>query len=268
MRDLKNIAIETHNLSVTYNQRPVLWNIDCELPSGNIIGILGPNGSGKTSLLKAIMGLVKPSSGYVKIFDRELDDVRERISYVPQRESVDWNFPANVMDIVLMGRYRRSNLTKRLSKNDRDLAAAALEKVNMLEFSSRQISQLSGGQQQRVFIARSLCQGADLYIMDEPFIGVDAATEEAIMALLMEMRNEGKTVIVVHHDLQSAKEFFDWILLLNTRLVANGPTSEVFTETLLQEAFGGRLNVLSHVGELIRQHEFPIREKNPKNKGK
>lgn len=265
--NLLNTAIETHNLSVSYNQRPVLWNIDFELPTGNIIGILGPNGSGKTTLLKAIMGLVKTSSGYVKVFDSDLDAVRERISYVPQRESVDWNFPANVMDIVLMGRYRRSNLTKRLSSHDRDLAAEALEKVNMLEFSNRQISQLSGGQQQRVFIARSLCQGADLYIMDEPFIGVDAATEEAIMDLLMEMRNEGKTVIVVHHDLQSAKEFFDWIVLLNTRLVASGPISEVFTEELLQQAFGGKLNALSRVGELIREHEFPIREKN-KNKKK
>lgn len=259
------IAIETHNLTVTYNQRPVLWNVDFELPQGKIIGIIGPNGSGKTTLLKAIMGLIKSSSGYVKIFDHSLQHVRERISYVPQRESVDWNFPASVMDIVLMGRYRNSNLMRRTSKKDRELAAAALEKVNMLEYSNRQISQLSGGQQQRVFIARSLCQGADLYIMDEPFIGVDAATEEAILNLLMEMRDQGRTVIVVHHDLQTAREFFDWIVLLNTRLVAAGPTNEVFTEKLLQEAFGGKLNVLSKVGELIREQDFPVREKIRRN---
>ena len=198
------ISIETHNLTVSYNRRPVLWNIDFELPTGKIIGIIGPNGSGKTTLLKAIMGLVPTSSGYVKIFNQDLDDVRSRVSYVPQRESVDWDFPASVMDIVLMGRYKKNNLFKRITKADKDLAAEALEKVNMLEFSNRQISQLSGGQQQRVFIARSLAQGADLYIMDEPFVGVDAATEEAILKLLEDMKKDGKTVVVVHHDLQTA----------------------------------------------------------------
>lgn len=268
MESKQESSLEIHNLTVTYNQRPVLWNVDFELPKGKIIGIVGPNGSGKTTLLKAIMGLVKSSSGYVKIFEKELSEVRDKISYVPQRESVDWNFPASVMDIVLMGRYRNSNLMRRLKTKDMEIAAASLEKVNMLEYSKRQISQLSGGQQQRVFIARSLCQGADLYIMDEPFIGVDAATEEAILTLLMEMRNQGKTVIVVHHDLQTAKEFFDWIVLLNTRLVAAGPTKEVFTEKLLQEAFGGKLNVLSKVGELIREQEFPVREKKLKKSNK
>ena len=162
---MKNeIAIETHNLTVSYNRRPVLWNIDFEIPKGQIVGIIGPNGSGKTTLLKAIMGLVKYSSGYVKIFDQELQEVREKISYVPQRESVDWDFPASVMDVVMMGRYRRGNLLRRLTKKDREIAVEALEKVNMLEYSKRQISQLSGGQQQRVFIARSLAQGADLLI--------------------------------------------------------------------------------------------------------
>jgi len=255
------ISIETHNLTVSYNRRPVLWNIDFQLPVGQIIGIIGPNGSGKTTLLKAIMGLIKPSSGYVKIFDQPLDKVRERISYVPQRESVDWDFPASVMDIVLMGRYRKSNLMKRITKSDRDFAAEALEKVNMLEYSDRQISQLSGGQQQRVFIARSLAQGADLYIMDEPFVGVDAATEEAILNLLSEMKKEGKTVVVVHHDLQTAKDYFDWMVLLNTRLVAAGPREEIFNEELLQEAYGGKLNVLSKVGDLMKEKDFPVREK-------
>jgi len=254
------ISIETHNLTVSYNRRPVLWNVDFELPTGKIIGIIGPNGSGKTTLLKAIMGLVPTSSGYVKIFDQDLNDVRSRVSYVPQRESVDWDFPASVMDIVLMGRYKKNNLFKRISKADRDIAAEALEKVNMLEFSKRQISQLSGGQQQRVFIARSLAQGADIYIMDEPFVGVDAATEEAILKLLSDMKEDGKTVVVVHHDLQTAKDFFDWIVLLNTRMVAAGPIEEIFNETLLQEAYGGKLNVLSQVGDLMKEKAFDVRE--------
>jgi manganese/zinc/iron transport system ATP- binding protein len=258
---MSNISIETHNLTVSYDRRPVLWNIDFKLPTSSIVGIIGPNGSGKTTLLKAIMGLVKTNSGYVKIFDRELDDVRSRISYVPQRESVDWDFPASVMDVVLMGRYRKNNLMKRLSKKDKEIAAEALEKVNMLEYSNRQISQLSGGQQQRVFIARSLAQGADLYILDEPFVGVDAATEEAIMTLFKEMKAQGKTVVVVHHDLQTAKLYFDWMVLLNTRLVACGPKEEIFNEELLQKAYGGKLNVLSKVGELIKEKRFPIREK-------
>ena len=197
---------------------------------------------------------------YVKIFDKPLEEVRDRISYVPQRESVDWDFPASVMDIVLMGRYKKNNLFKRISKADRDIAAEALEKVNMLEFSKRQISQLSGGQQQRVFIARSLAQGADIYIMDEPFVGVDAATEEAILKLLSDMKKDGKTVVVVHHDLQTAKDFFDWIVLLNTRMVAAGPIEEIFNETLLQEAYGGKLNVLSQVGDLMKEKAFDVRE--------
>ena len=254
------ISIETHNLTVSYNRRPVLWNIDFELPTGKIIGIIGPNGSGKTTLLKAIMGLVPTSSGYVKIFNQDLEDVRSRVSYVPQRESVDWDFPASVMDIVLMGRYKKNNLFKRITKADRELAAEALEKVNMLEFSNRQISQLSGGQQQRIFIARSLAQGADLYIMDEPFVGVDAATEEAILKLLEDMKKDGKTVVVVHHDLQTAKDFFDWIVLLNTRMVAAGPKEEIFNEKLLQEAYGGKLNVLSQVGDLMKEKAFNVRE--------
>ncbi len=261
---MENIALETHNLTVSYNRKPVLWNVDFKLPAGQIIGIIGPNGSGKTTLLKSIMGLTPLSSGYVEIFGQQLNEVRSRISYVPQKESVDWDFPASVMDVVLMGRYSPKNLFKRISKKDKDIAAEALEKVNLLEFSNRQISQLSGGQQQRVFIARSLTQNADLFIMDEPFVGVDAATEQAILKLMQEMKEKGKTVIVVHHDLQTAKDYFDWIVLLNTRLVASGPKADIFNEELLQEAYGGKLNVLSKVGELVRQNDFPIREKQRK----
>lgn len=258
-------AIDIHNLTASYERKPVLWEIDCQFPQGKLIGIVGPNGSGKTTLLKNIMGLMKPDSGYVKIFGDKLNKVRHRVSYVPQRESVDWDFPADVMDVVLMGRYNPKKLFSRITQEDRDIAIESLKRVNMLEFSKRHISQLSGGQQQRVFIARSLAQQADLYLMDEPFVGVDAASEDAILSLLTEMKNNGKTVVIVHHDLQTAYEYFDYIALLNTRLVACGPTEEVFTSELLQEAYGGRLTVLSRIGELIAKKDFPVREKGQKD---
>ena len=229
-------SIEVHNLTVSYHSKPVLWDVDFSLPTGKIIGIVGPNGSGKTTMLKTIMGLMKPDSGYTEIFGEPLDKVRSRVSYVPQRESVDWDFPADVMDVVLMGRYRKNNLFRRISTEDKRVATEALEKVNLLEFAHRQISQLSGGQQQRVFIARSILQ------------------------LLQEMKNQGKTVVIVHHDLQTANEYFDHIVLLNTRLVAAGPKDKVFTKELLQEAYGGRLTVLSKLGDLISTEEFPLRE--------
>jgi len=254
-------ALEVHNLTVSYNRRPVLWDIDFELPAGKLIGIIGPNGSGKTTLLKSIMGLIPLSSGYVRLFDRPLEEVRQRISYVPQRESVDWDFPTNVFDVALMGRYRRSNLLRRLRGDDRRIAREALAQVGMDDFAKRQISQLSGGQQQRVFIARSLAQQADLYLMDEPFAGVDAASEQAILNLLTKMKQQGKTVIIVHHDLQTASQFFDHMVLLNTRLVAAGPTREVLTRQHLSEAYGGQLTILSQVADMVKERDFPLREK-------
>ncbi|MCB9230852.1 MAG: metal ABC transporter ATP-binding protein [Bacteroidia bacterium] len=258
---MKNPIIEVHNLTVSYNKRPVLWDVDYELPPGQLIGVLGPNGSGKTTMLKTIMGLIRPDSGFVEVMGKKLDEVRDKVSYVPQRESVDWDFPANVMDVVLMGRYNPKHMFRRLSKEDRELAVAALEKVNMLPFAERQISQLSGGQQQRVFIARALARQADLYLMDEPFAGVDAASEESILELLTGMKAEGKSIMVVHHDLQTARNFFDWIILLNTSLVASGPVNEVFTEQNLQAAYGGKLTVLSQIADLVASKAFPLREK-------
>ncbi len=254
-------SIEVHNLSVAYNRIPVLWDIDFELPQGQIIGIVGPNGSGKSTLLKAIMGLIPLSSGFAKIYDKELNNVRDKIAYVPQRESVDWNFPATVEDVVRMGRYKKGKLFSRLSGIDKQLADEAIEKVRLTPYKDRQISQLSGGQQQRVFLARALAQGADLYIMDEPFVGVDVATEKTILDLLITMKNEGKTVVIVHHDLQTVSDSFDYIVLLNTRLIAHGPTREVLTEENLQATYGGQLNLLVKMQHLIKNTDFPIREK-------
>lgn len=257
---VKNPVVEVHDLTVSYNKRPVLWGIDLTLPKGCLAGIIGPNGAGKSTLIKAIMGIIPISNGNVKLFDSSLSEVRKLVSYVPQRESVDWDFPASVLDVVIMGRYSRLGLFKRPRKADREVAMECLAKVNMTQYAGRQISQLSGGQQQRVFLARALAQQADIYFMDEPFAGVDAATEKAIIDLLKEMSSQGKTVIVVHHDLQSVENYFNWIILLNLRLVASGPTEKVFNNELLQETYGGKLTLLSEIGNLMKRGEFPSRE--------
>ncbi|REG94555.1 metal ABC transporter ATP-binding protein [Algoriphagus antarcticus] len=254
--NVESPILEIHDLTVSYDQSPVLWNVDLSLPGGKLIGILGPNGAGKSTLIKAIMGLIPITGGYVKLFDRELNDVRSRISYVPQRESVDWNFPASVLDVVMMGTYGKLGLFRRPGKKEKKIAMDCLEKVGMQSFVDRQISELSGGQQQRVFIARSLAQEADLYLMDEPFAGVDMATETAIFQLLQEMTAAGKTVIVVHHDIHSAMNYFDWIIMLNLHLVASGPKTDVVTEELLRKTYGGKLNLLTKVSDIIRQKDF------------
>lgn len=259
--EIKAPALEVHDLTVAFDKKPVLWNIDLTIPQGKIVGIVGPNGAGKSTLIKSIMGLLPLSSGYSKLFDQPLNDVRSKISYVPQRESVDWDFPASVMDVVLMGRYSKLGLFKRPRKADRDAALDCLKKVGMEAFANRQISQLSGGQQQRTFLARALAQQAEVYFMDEPFAGVDAATEKTIITLLRDMAQSGKTVIVVHHDLQSVTSYFDWVIMLNTRLVASGPTEQTFTQENLQETYGGKLTLLADVGDLIRRENYPQREK-------
>lgn len=253
-------VLEVHDLTVSYSKKPVLWGVDFSLPAGSITGIVGPNGAGKSTLLKAIMGLIPLSSGYVKLFGEPLDRVRKRISYVPQRESVDWDFPVSVLDVVLMGRYEKTGMFRNTRRQDRAIAIDCLDKMGMAAFAKRQISQLSGGQQQRVFLARALAQEADMYFMDEPFAGVDAATEQAIVGLLKEMAAAQKTIVVVHHDLQSARTYFDWMILLNMRLVAAGPIHQVFTDEMVQQAYGGRLNLLSQVGDLLEKREFPTRE--------
>ena len=245
------VPLEIHDLTVAYHKRPVLWGVDVEVPAGQLVGVIGPNGAGKSTLIKAAMGLLPVSSGWVKVFGRPVKDNLRRVGYVPQRETVDWDFPVSVMDVVLMGRYGHLGLFKRPRKEDREVARKCLEKVKMLPYADRQISNLSGGQQQRVFLARALAQESDLYFMDEPFAGVDAATEAAIVTILQELKDQGKTLLVVHHDLPTAKTYFDSLLLLNMRVVAFGPTEEVFTHELLQSTYGGRLTILSEVADAV-----------------
>ena len=240
--------LEIHDLTVAYNQKPVLYGIDVEVKEGSLVGIIGPNGAGKSTLIKTVMGMMKPEDGYIKIFGEPGKKAITRVGYVPQRESVDWDFPVTAMDVVLMGRFGHTRWYKRVSKRDRLFAAECLEQMDMLPYADRQIGNLSGGQQQRVFLARALAQQSDLYLMDEPFDGVDAVTEKAIIGLLKNLRDQKKTLMIVHHDLSTAQEYFDQLLLLNLRMVAYGKTADVFTNELLQRTYGGKLTVLSEIG--------------------
>ncbi len=248
-------AFEVHDMTVAYHRRPVLWDIDLAIPAGKLVGIVGPNGAGKTTLIKAALGLVPLASGKVEIHGRSYEEQRHLIGYVPQRESVDWDFPVTVRDVVLMGTYGRLGWFRRPGKVEREIADRCLDQVAMSAYAKRQIRQLSGGQQQRVFLARALAQDAQLYFLDEPFAGVDAATETAIFDLLNTMRSSGKTVLVVHHDLQTVREYFDYVILLNMRLVACGPVETTFTNDNLQKTYGGRLTILDEAAEAIRRNK-------------
>jgi len=239
-------AVKVEDLTVAYGERPVLWDVDMEVPAGVLMAVVGPNGAGKTSLIKAITGLVRPVAGYVTIFGKPYAEQRRLVGYVPQRNSVDWDFPTTVLDVVMMGRYGSLGWFRRPGPAERALALEALEQVGIAEFKGRQISQLSGGQQQRLFLARAIVQDASIYLMDEPFQGVDATTERAIVTLLKEMRARGKTVVVVHHDLQTVPEYFDWVTLLNVRCIASGPVEQAFTDRNLRLAYGGRVSYLTH----------------------
>jgi manganese/zinc/iron transport system ATP- binding protein len=256
-------ALEVHDLTVSYHRKPVLWNVDLAVPRGKLVGIIGPNGAGKSTLIKSIMGLLPLSSGWVQVFGKPVESQRDKVGYVPQRESVDWTFPVTAMDVVLMGRYGATPWYRRIGRRDKALARDALEKVGMLAYADRQISNLSGGQQQRVFLARALVQDSQIYLMDEPFAGVDAATEAAIVKLLQELRGAGKTVLVVNHDLQTAKDYFDMLILINMRLVAFGPTEQVFTPELLNKTYGGRLTILSDVAEAVADAERGVGKPKP-----
>lgn len=240
-------AIEVSDMTVAYGDKPVLWDVDVRVPQGILMAIVGPNGAGKTTLIKAILGLAPAAAGQVLIYGRPYTAQRQRVGYVPQRGSVDWDFPTSVLDVVTMGRYGKLGWFRRPGKHEHALAMDALDQVGMAEYAHRQISQLSGGQQQRVFLARALVQDADVYFMDEPFQGVDATTERAIIDILKRLRSAGKTVAVVHHDLQTVPEYFDWVTLLNVRCVASGPVRDVFTEENLRKTYGGRIAFVGSV---------------------
>ena len=245
---LSTAPVAIHDMTVAYHRRPVLWDIDFDARPGKLTAIVGPNGSGKTTLIKAALDLIPRASGDVHFFGAPYHLVRHRVGYVPQRGSVDWDFPVNSIDVVAMGLYKQIGWFRPVSRRYRLQAMEFLERVGMAEYAKRQISQLSGGQQQRVFLARALAQQADLYLMDEPFVGVDAATERAIVEILHELQAAGKTALVVHHDLQTVPEYFDEVLLLNMRLVATGPVDKVFTPENLRATYGGKLALLDQVG--------------------
>jgi manganese/zinc/iron transport system ATP- binding protein len=241
-------AVEVADLTVAYRETPVLWDVDLNVPKGVLMAIVGPNGAGKTTLIKAVLGLVRPAAGRVLVHGRPYEEQRRLVAYVPQRGTVDWDFPTSVLDVVTMGTYGALGWLRRPGRSERERALAALDQVRMRDYADRQISQLSGGQQQRVFLARALVQDADVFLMDEPFQGVDATTEVEIVRVLQELRARGKTVIVVHHDLQTVAEYFDWVTLLNVRRIASGPVEEAFTDENLREAYGGRVALLSGNG--------------------
>jgi len=244
-REIEKPAINVTDLTVAYQQKPVLWDVDFQAPRDQLLAIVGPNGAGKSTLIKTILGLIKPAAGKITVFNTPYRPSSRMIGYVPQRGSVDWDFPTNVLDVVLMGRYGHLGWIRRPGKEDHRLAVECLEKVGMSDFIHRQISQLSGGQQQRVFLARAFIQDAPIYLMDEPFAGVDATTEKSIILLLRDLKKKGKTVICVHHDLQTLKEYFDWVMLLNVRAVALGKVNDVLTPENLRRTYGGRAAFLA-----------------------
>ena len=247
---MSEITISVKGLSVSYERKRVLTNIFLELEAGNVYGVVGPNGAGKSTLFKAILGLIDVNNGTVVINGNTIKEVRKNVVYVPQKSDVDWQFPATVYDIVLMGRYPHKKMFQRMNKTDHDFAHKALEEVGMTQFKNRQIGELSGGQQQRVFLGRALCQQADIFLFDEPFVGVDITTEERIIKILKNLAAQQKTLLVVHHDLTSVKNYFDKVILLNQRLIAVGDTDTTFTEENISKAYGAQLPILHKTGGL------------------
>lgn len=245
--------LSIHDLTVAYHRKAVLWDIEYNAPAAKLIAIVGPNGAGKSTLIKSVLDLIPKVSGEVLVFGEPYHVQRGRVAYVPQRESVDWDFPVNALDVVVMGLYRKIGWFFPVARKHLLTGLEALDRVGLADFAYRQISQLSGGQQQRVFLARALVQDADLYLMDEPFASVDASTERAVVELLRQLRSQGKTALVVHHDLQTVPEYFDDVLLINMRLVASGPVADVFTTENLRKTYGGKLALLDQLGETIKR---------------
>jgi manganese/zinc/iron transport system ATP- binding protein len=249
------VPLSIYDLTVAYHRKPVIWDVGFDVPPGKLVGIIGPNGAGKSTLIKAVMDLVPRASGRILVFGESYRKNRHRVGYVPQRESVDWDFPVDALDVVTMGLYSMIGWCAPVRKKHRRRALEALDRVGIAELAHRQISQLSGGQQQRTFLARAIVQDADLYLMDEPFAAVDAATERAIVQILHEMKRSGKTALVIHHDLQTVREYFDYVVLLNMRVVAHGPVDEVFTPENLHKTYGGRLTLLDAAAEAMRRRD-------------
>ena len=237
-------ALHVEDLTVTYGAQPALWDIDLDIPPGVMAAVVGPNGSGKSTLLKSVLGLLRPVAGHVRLFGRPIAAMRAKVGYVPQRTAVDWDFPTTVLDVVMMGLYGRIGWLRRPGRAHREQAMAALAELGMQDYASRQISQLSGGQQQRVFIARALVQEAELYLLDEPLAAVDATTERVIMDLLQRLRDQGRTIVVVHHDLTTVRRYFDWMVMMNVRIIGQGPVEKVFTAENLRAAYGGQLALI------------------------
>jgi manganese/zinc/iron transport system ATP- binding protein len=249
-------ALDIADLTVAYRDEPVLWDIDLEVPEGSLMAVIGPNGAGKSTLIKTVLGLIKPVAGNILVYGDSYKNKRKFVGYVPQRSSVDWDFPTTVFDVVLMGSYGKLGWIKRPGKKEKALAREAIEKVGMEEYSGRQINELSGGQQQRTFLARALVQQSGLYLMDEPFSGVDAKTEKAILKILKELNSQGKTILVVHHDLLTVKEYFESVAMLNTRLITSGKIEEVFTEDNIRKTYGGNVNLIKAQKNAIFKEDF------------
>lgn len=231
-------ALDIARLTVSYTNRPVLWDVDAWFPVGALSAIIGPNGAGKSTLLRAALGLLPTDAGHVSIRGLPARKALDQVAYVPQREAVDWDFPITVREVVEMGRYRSAGWFRRITRSDRAMVDACLARVGMSEYSHRQIGQLSGGQRQRIFLARALAQNTKLLVMDEPFAGIDARTEADLLGLLGELRDEGRTIIIVHHDLDTVREVFDWALLLNVRAIACGPAKKTLSAGNLLAAYG------------------------------
>ncbi len=248
---LPSSPLSIDDMTVAYHRKPVLWDVDLDIPEGQLIGMIGPNGAGKSTVIKAALDLVPKISGRVRFFGKPYARQRRLVAYVPQRESIDWDFPVSALDVAVMGCYGRIGWFRPVTRKDREVAREALDRVGMADYAHRQISQLSGGQQQRVFLARALAQEARMYIMDEPLAGVDAATERVIVGLLRDLREAGRTVLAVHHDLQTVREYFDQVIMLNMRVVAAGPTADVFTKENLDKTYGGRLTLLDEAAQAM-----------------
>jgi len=250
-----DLPLSVDDLTVAYHRKPVIWDIGFDVPPGSLVGIVGPNGAGKSTLLRAVMDLTPRASGRIRVFGKSYRQNRHRVGYVPQRESVDWDFPVDALDVVAMGLYGKIGWFLPVRRRHREAAIEALDRVGIADLAHRQISQLSGGQQQRTFLARALVQDADLYLMDEPFAAVDASTERAIVDILRQMKQSGKTAVVIHHDLTTVPAYFDYVVLLNMRVVAHGLVDDVFTPENLQKTYGGRLTLLDEVSEAMRRRE-------------